>query len=74
MRDYMEDLQQNNAMDFDDLLWNAVKLFEASSEVLSYYQQRFKYIMVDEYQDTNYLQYKLIHAFGGEEPQSVRGR
>ena len=58
---YMEDLQQNNAMDFDDLLWNAVKLFEASSEVLSYYQQRFKYIMVDEYQDTNYLQYKLIH-------------
>ena len=59
---YMEDLQQNNAMDFDDLLWNAVKLFEASSEVLSYYQQRFKYIMVDEYQDTNYLQYKLIHA------------
>ena len=59
---YMEDLQQNNAMDFDDLLWNAVKLFEASSDVLSYYQQRFKYIMVDEYQDTNYLQYKLIHA------------
>ena len=59
---YMEDLQQNNAMDFDDLLWNAVKLFEASSEVLSYYEQRFKYIMVDEYQDTNYLQYKLIHA------------
>ena len=59
---YMEDLQQNNAMDFDDLLWNTVKLFEASSEVLSYYQQRFKYIMVDEYQDTNYLQYKLIHA------------
>lgn len=59
---YMEDLQQNNAMDFDDLLWNAVKLFEASSEVLSYYRQRFKYIMVDEYQDTNYLQYKLIHA------------
>ena len=59
---YMEDLQQNNAMDFDDLLWNAVKLFEASSEVLSYYQERFKYIMVDEYQDTNYLQYKLIHA------------
>lgn len=59
---YMEDLQQNNAMDFDDLLWNTVKLFEASSEFLSYYQERFKYIMVDEYQDTNYLQYKLIHA------------
>lgn len=59
---YMEDMRQNNAMDFDDILWNAVKLFEASSEVLSYYQERFKYIMVDEYQDTNYLQYKLIHA------------
>ena len=59
---YMEDLQQNNAMDFDDLLWNAVKVFEASNEVLSYYQERFKYIMVDEYQDTNYLQYKLVHA------------
>lgn len=59
---YMEDLQQNNAMDFDDLLWNAVKVFETSNEVLSYYQERFKYIMVDEYQDTNYLQYKLVHA------------
>lgn len=59
---YMEDLQQNNAMDFDDLLWNAVKVFEMSNEVLSYYQERFKYIMVDEYQDTNYLQYKLVHA------------
>ena len=77
---YMEDLQQNNAMDFDDLLWNAVKLFEASSEVLSYYQERFKYIMVDEYQDTNYLQYKLIHALAekshnlcvvGDDAQSI---
>ena len=63
---YMENLQQNNAMDFDDLLWNAIKVFEASEEVLSYYQRRFQYIMVDEYQDTNYLQYKLVHALAGK--------
>ncbi len=63
---YMENLQQNNAMDFDDLLWNAMKVFEASEEVLSYYQRRFQYIMVDEYQDTNYLQYKLVHALAGK--------
>lgn len=63
---YMEDLLQNNAMDFDDLLWNAMKVFEASEEVLSYYQRRFQYIMVDEYQDTNYLQYKLVHALAGK--------
>ena len=62
---YMGDLLQNNAMDFDDLLWNAMKVFEASEEVLSYYQRRFQYIMVDEYQDTNYLQYKLVHALAG---------
>ena len=63
---YMENLQQNNAMDFDDLLWNAMKVFEASEEVLSYYQRRFQYIMVDEYQDTNYLQYKLVHSLAGK--------
>lgn len=63
---YMENLRQNNAMDFDDLLWNAMKVFEASEEVLSYYQRRFQYIMVDEYQDTNYLQYKLVHALAGK--------
>lgn len=63
---YMENLRQNNAMDFDDLLWNAMKVFEASEEVLSYYQRRFQYIMVDEYQDTNYLQYKLVHSLAGK--------
>ena len=63
---YMEDLLHNNAMDFDDLLWNAMKVFEASEEVLSYYQRRFQYIMVDEYQDTNYLQYKLVHTLAGK--------
>ncbi len=57
---YQELLMTNNAMDFDDLLWNGVKLLESSREALDYYSDKFKYIMVDEYQDTNYLQYKLI--------------
>ena len=57
---YNSDLMAANAMDFDDLLWNAVKLFEQEKGVLAYYANRFKYIMVDEYQDTNHLQYKLI--------------
>lgn len=57
---YQELLKENNAMDFDDLLWNGVKLLETSREVLDLYAGRFQYIMVDEYQDTNFLQYKLI--------------
>ena len=57
---YQEELMTDNAMDFDDLLWNGVKLLEKEPEVLRYYSERFRYIMVDEYQDTNYLQYKLI--------------
>ena len=59
-KSYNELLRKNNAMDFDDLLLNCVKLLENEDDVLSYYQNRFKYIMVDEYQDTNYLQYKII--------------
>ena len=57
---YQEDLMADNAMDFDDLLWNGVRLLEQEPDVLRYYSDRFRYIMVDEYQDTNYLQYKLI--------------
>ena len=57
---YRELLKKNNAMDFDDLLLNCVKLLEENDDVLEYFQNRFRYIMVDEYQDTNYLQYKLI--------------
>ena len=57
---YNEILKSNNAMDFDDLLLNGVKLLEQNPRVLEKYAERFKYIMVDEYQDTNYLQYKLI--------------
>jgi DNA helicase II / ATP-dependent DNA helicase PcrA len=58
---YEQEMMRNNAMDFDDLILNGVRLLEVSEELLSYYRNRFRYIMVDEYQDTNYLQYKLIH-------------
>jgi len=58
--DYEKTLKKNNAMDFDDLLLNVVKLFEKDEEILRKYQNRFKYIMVDEYQDTNYIQYRFI--------------
>ena len=57
---YQQELMNANAMDFDDLLWNGVKLLEQNPDILAYYSARFIYIMVDEYQDTNYLQYKLI--------------
>ncbi len=58
--DYEAVLHKNNAMDFDDLLRNAVKLLSENPEILSKYQERFEYIMVDEYQDTNYIQYRLV--------------
>jgi len=58
--DYDAVLKKNNAMDFDDLLLNVVKLFEKNDEILKKYQRRFKYIMVDEYQDTNFVQYRFI--------------
>ena len=57
---YEKQLKKNNAMDFDDLILNAVRLLESDEEILLKYQNRFKYIMVDEYQDTNMLQYRLI--------------
>lgn len=57
---YEKILRKNNAMDFDDLLLNTVRLFEQNEDVLAHYQERFKYIMVDEYQDTNKIQYKFI--------------
>jgi DNA helicase-2/ATP-dependent DNA helicase PcrA len=58
--EYQAGLKKNNAMDFDDILLNCVKLFEADEAALLKYQNRFRYIMVDEYQDTNHIQYKLI--------------
>ena len=57
---YDKALKKNNAMDFDDLILNAVRLFERDEETLLKYQKRFRYVMVDEYQDTNMLQYRLI--------------
>lgn len=59
-RGYERILGRNNAMDFDDLILNAVRLLKENPDVLEKYQERFRYIMVDEYQDTNQLQYKLI--------------
>ncbi|MDY2960165.1 MAG: UvrD-helicase domain-containing protein [Hornefia sp.] len=59
-KEYSKRLKKNNAMDFDDILLNCVKLFEADEDILRKYQNRFQYIMVDEYQDTNHMQYKLI--------------
>jgi DNA helicase-2/ATP-dependent DNA helicase PcrA len=58
--EYQERLKQNNALDFDDLLYKTVELFQFHPEILDNYQERFRYIMVDEYQDTNHIQFLLI--------------
>lgn len=57
---YQNELKQNNAMDFDDILALTVFLFEEQPQVLAYYQERFLHLLVDEYQDTNYAQYMLV--------------
>ena len=57
---YEEILKKNNAMDFDDLLLNTYRMFKKDESVLMEYQERFRYVMVDEYQDTNHIQYILI--------------
>lgn len=57
---YQKKLKNNNALDFDDLIFKTIELFKANNEVLEFYQRKFKYIMVDEYQDTNKAQYELI--------------
>lgn len=59
-KEYQKRLKSNNALDFDDLIFKTVELFQNNPEVLTYYQNRFKYIMVDEYQDTNTAQFRLI--------------
>ena len=59
-KEYERQLKANNALDFDDLLVKTVQLFQTQPEILEYYQERFRYIMVDEYQDTNTVQFKLI--------------
>ena len=65
-REYQAELKKNNALDFDDLIVKTVELFQNDAEVLDYYQERFKYIMVDEYQDTNTAQFQLIKLLAGK--------
>ena len=56
---YNKKLRDANALDFDDLLWHTVRLLETAGDVREYYQRKFRYILIDEYQDTNALQYRL---------------
>ena len=66
-REYQRRLKENNALDFDDLIFKTVELFRTNPDVLSYYQRRFRYIMVDEYQDTNTAQFQLIKLLASSE-------
>jgi DNA helicase II / ATP-dependent DNA helicase PcrA len=63
---YQDELRKNNAVDFDDLLLEAVRVLKSSSEVRERYQRRYKYLLVDEYQDTNRPQYELMKLLAGE--------
>ncbi|MCX7045569.1 MAG: UvrD-helicase domain-containing protein [Candidatus Sumerlaeota bacterium] len=77
---YQKRLRESNAVDFDDLIGLVVQLFEESPETLAEYQRRYRYVLVDEYQDTNYAQYRLVEALArehrnlcvvGDEDQSI---
>lgn len=79
---YQKKLKENNAMDFDDLLMNTCILLKEHKEVLEFYQKKFKYILVDEYQDTNGVQYHLVQMLAkghsnlcvvGDDDQSIYG-
>ena len=79
-REYQETLKKSNALDFDDIIVKTVELFKSCPEVLNNYQERFKYIMVDEYQDTNTAQFELIRLLAdgyrnlcvvGDDDQSI---
>ncbi len=63
---YQEELRQNNCLDFDDILALTVFLFEQQPQVLSYYQERFRHLLVDEYQDTNHAQYVLVRLLAAK--------
>lgn len=65
-KEYQKELKKNNALDFDDLIMKTVELFQACPDVLEYFQERFKYIMVDEYQDTNTAQFKFVSLLAGK--------
>lgn len=62
---YQKELQYNQCMDFDDLIMNTIRLFEENPDSLTYYQNKFHYIHVDEYQDTNHAQYTLVNLLAG---------
>ena len=64
--EYEKQMRANNALDFDDLLVKAVQLFQTQADVLDYYQERFRYIMVDEYQDTNTVQFELVRLLSAK--------
>ena len=79
-RIYQDYLRENNALDFDDLIMMTVELFESCADVLESYQDKFKYILIDEYQDTNHSQYRLVRALAqkhqnicvvGDDDQSI---
>lgn len=79
-KEYQAVLKKNNALDFDDLIVKTVELFQACPDVLNSYQERFRYIMVDEYQDTNTAQFELIRLLAdkyrnlcvvGDDDQSI---
>lgn len=79
-REYQETLKKNNALDFDDIICKTVELFKSCPEILEYYQERFRYIMVDEYQDTNMAQFELVRLLAdkyrnlcvvGDDDQSI---
>lgn len=79
-KEYQAVLHKNNALDFDDLIMKTVELFKADAQVLNNYQERFRYIMVDEYQDTNTAQFELIRLLAdkyhnlcvvGDDDQSI---
>ncbi len=63
---YQERLYQSNALDFDDLIMTTVNMFQLFPSVLDTYQERFKHILIDEYQDTNYAQYELVRLLAGK--------
>ena len=79
---YQEELRRSEAMDFDDLIMMTLRLFDENPDVLAYYQQRYQYIHVDEYQDTNHAQYQLVKLLAsrfknicvvGDADQSIYG-
>jgi DNA helicase-2/ATP-dependent DNA helicase PcrA len=65
---YENKLKSNNALDFDDLLIKTVELLKSNDDILKFYQNKFEYIFVDEYQDTNGIQYELIKLIAGKDP------